>query len=656
MKKIVLFMVSSFTALAVMAQTSTVTITVKGNRSKEVLVDGNSYTVNTDISSPTAVNMPITVTGLASGQHTLEVKRSNQYNNTISSGKTTVFNLRSGYDMAITINSNGSIQQTETRIRRNSGNTYRTPMSAANFNVLLTNIQHLRSTNSKVVALNNAFNNTGNYFTVAQAVQLIGLVNSQSTRLSLAKTSYKTITNPANFTTQMNQLIVNQAGRNDLAAYVSNYNLTNTGNTGNIRTPMTDANFNALYLNAQGQWPASAKLTYLTTVFATASYYFTTAKAKQLIGVVYPENERLQLAKASYDNIVDPANFTQLYDLLSYQSSRNELAAYVSNNSYNNPRVPMTASNFNSLYLSARDQYSASAKINFISTSFANTNNYFTTTQVKQLIQLVPTENDRLVLAKSAWDNLTDPANYTQLYDLFTNANYRNNFAAFASSNGTNNGEVYTGTINEPMPDANFNALVTRISNRWGLGVKMTSLTEEFNNTSNFFTTVQTRKLIQLVSDEANRLTLGKLSYDNVVDPQNFPQLYDVFTTQASRDELDAFVRANSTGVGYVPLRIPMAGESFTSLYNTINNQYGLGAKMSSLTDVFANTNNNFTTTQARQLILLVSSETNRLQLAKSAYDNVVDPENFSQIYDIFSTQASRNELAAYVNSYSYNR
>ena len=49
-------------------------------------------------------------------------------------------------------------------------------------------------------------------------------------------------------------------------------------------------------------------------------------------------------------------------------------------------------------------------------------------------------------------------------------------------------------------------------------------------------------------------------------------------------------------------------------------------------------------------------AEYNRLALAKSSYDNIVDKENFSQLHDMFDSQASVNELNSYVNSYSYNR
>src|ERR1041385_8843012 len=93
-----------------------------------------------------------------------------------------------------------------------------------------------------------------------------------------------------------------------------------------------------------------------------------------------------------------------------------------------------------------------------------------------------------------------------------------------------------------------------------------------------------------------------------------------------------------------------MKDAEFNSVYRDVQNRFGVGAKMSALTNDFANANYYFTTAQVRQLIQLVSSESNRLQLAKDAYDNIVDQANFSQLYDLFSSR-SRNELEAYVRN-----
>jgi hypothetical protein len=391
--------------------------------------------------------------------------------------------------------------------------------------------------------------------------------------------------------------------------------------------------------------------------------------------MVNSQPSRLSLAKASYKTITDPANFSQLNDLILSQAGRTDLAAYVRNYDYNNPRsgttnpnypqVAMTDANYNSLYTRINNEWSASAKLTSLTTEFNNSNNYFTTAQTRQLIQLVSDENSRLQLAKLAYNNVVDPLNYyNQLYTLLISTSSRNELDAYVRANGNSNTGYPANNPNYPtriaMTDANFNYLYNNISNQFGFGAKMSSLTNEFNNTNNYFTTAQTRQLIQLVSDENNRLQLAKLAYNNVVDPENYySQLYTLLSSQSSRNELDTYVRANgnsNTGYPTYPTRIAMTDANFNYLYNNISNQFGLGVKMSSLTTEFNNNNNYFTTAQARQLIQLVSDEDNRLQLAKSSYDNIVDPENFSRLYDVLTTQSKRNELAEYVRAYSYNR
>ena len=99
-----------------------------------------------------------------------------------------------------------------------------------------------------------------------------------------------------------------------------------------------------------------------------------------------------------------------------------------------------------------------------------------------------------------------------------------------------------------------------------------------------------------------------------------------------------------------------MSGSSYNSIYNRVRNTWGIGAKMTALTEIFDNERYYFTVIQAKQLISLVSSEGNRLQLAKAAYGNITDPQNFNIMHDLLSSQTSKNELSNYVNTYSYNR
>jgi Ca2+-binding EF-hand superfamily protein len=417
---------------------------------------------------------------------------------------------------------------------------------------------------------------------------------------------------------------------------------------------MSNTDFTNLYNSIRNQWRSASRMTMVSDAFANTNYYFTTAQAKQLIQLMRSQNDRFTLAKASYRSITDPTNFTQMYDVLNSQSSRDQLAAYVSTYNAGSSSTAMTANRFNTIYKTALRQSTTNSRVSYIYNTFTNTNNYFTVAQARQLVQLAPDEANRLYLAKISYRSIIDRNNFSQMNALLNSQASRNELNIFVNTYDNSN-PVYTRVA---MKDADFNILYRDIQNRYGVGAKMSALSNAFANENYYFTSAQTKQLIQLVSAENNRLELAKGSYDNIVDQANFSQLYDLFS-YSSRNELEAYVRDHQGSPVYTPpvyTRTPMSNSSYTSLYNEVRNTYGFGAKMSRLTEIFANETYYFTVAQAKQLIQLVSDERNRLELAKSAYGNITDTENFNLMYDVLTSQSSKNELSIYVNTYSYNR
>jgi len=540
MKTIFLFLLSCTAAISVLAQSvSTVTINVRGNTTQSIVIDNKEFSVQNDYNTNT--NTPIVVSNLQSGQHTLQIKRADEVN-----PSSTVFTIRTGYDLQITITANGSVQLRETKWR------------------------------------------------------------------------------------------------------------VDGSNTGQYIQAMSVTDFNNLYNTIRSQWGSSKKMTLISDAFANTNYYFTTAQAKQLIQLVNSQSNRFTLTKASYRSITDPTNFAQMYDVLNSQSYRDQLAEYVSTYNAGSSSTAMTASRFNTIYQTAQRQATTNSKVSYIYNSFTNTNNYFTVSQARQLVQLAPDEANRLYLAKVSYRGIIDRTNFSQMYTVFKSQTSRNELNAFVNTYDNSN-PVYTRIA---MKEAEFNTLYRDIQNRYGVGAKMSALSNVFATANYYFTTAQTRQLIQLVSDENNRLELAKASYDNIVDQANFSQIYDIFSYN-SRNELEVYVRDHQTEPVYtqsVYTRTPMSNSSYTSLYNEVRNTYGFGAKMSRLTEIFANETYYFTVAQAKQLIQLVSDERNRLELAKSAYGNITDTENFNLMYDLLTSQSSKNELSTFVNTYSYNR
>jgi hypothetical protein len=147
-------------------------------------------------------------------------------------------------------------------------------------------------------------------------------------------------------------------------------------------------------------------------------------------------------------------------------------------------------------------------------------------------------------LAKQSYLRVTDPTNFTSLYDLFYTQAYRNDLNNYVIQNGGTGTTVQYNT-RTPMADATFSQVLQKVSNHFLPWDKVRDARDAFNNTSYYFTTSQIRQILGVIASENDRLDLAKLSWSRVTDPTNFTQLYDMFTTQASRDDLNAYVQAH---------------------------------------------------------------------------------------------------------------
>lgn len=314
------------------------------------------------------------------------------------------------------------------------------------------------------------------------------------------------------------------------------------------KTPMSSADFNGVYRNVGNQWSQAARMSAARDAFNNNSYYFSADQVRQIVGLINSEANRLELLKLAYDNITDQSNFYQLNDLLRSQASRDELDNYIRNysygDSYNSYKVAMTDYNFNQLYQNVRNQRNTSQKLSEATRVFNTSTNYFNVSQAVDIISLVSGENNRLQLAKLSLDNIVDPENFTQLYNLLTTQSAKENLDYYIRNNGYA-GSGYNYSVHTAMTDTEFSTLYNNVRKKWLPFTKYNAAVDAFSSSDNYFTTQQARQIIALLSDESNRLNLAKLAFDNIVDQQNFRQLYDLLDSQTSKDELDNYIKTN---------------------------------------------------------------------------------------------------------------
>lgn len=114
----------------------------------------------------------------------------------------------------------------------------------------------------------------------------------------------------------------------------------------------------------------------------------------------------------------------------------------------------------------------------------------------------------------------------------------RNRNGDWSDDDWYNGNDDYNNEYHQAMNGYDFNQLLHKIRNQW-FG-KLSTARDAVN--SNYFNTYQVKQILQIFSSENDKLELAKLSYRNIVDRQNFKQLYDLFS-YPSQNELDHYVR-----------------------------------------------------------------------------------------------------------------
>jgi hypothetical protein len=109
------------------------------------------------------------------------------------------------------------------------------------------------------------------------------------------------------------------------------------------------------------------------------------------------------------------------------------------------------------------------------------------------------------------------------------------------NNDGWSNGNHNNG-YNQAMNGSEFNQLVSRIRGQIFASGKLNTAKDAVNR--NYFSTAQVRQLLQLFNSDNDKLELAKSAYRNTVDQGSYYALYDVFSYQNSRDELDRYIRS----------------------------------------------------------------------------------------------------------------
>jgi hypothetical protein len=92
------------------------------------------------------------------------------------------------------------------------------------------------------------------------------------------------------------------------------------------------------------------------------------------------------------------------------------------------------------------------------------------------------------------------------------------------------------------MSDREFKNVLQAIDKEWLESNKFKSASQVVK--SNSLTTAQVEQVLMLFSFENNKLEIAKQAYINTVDKRNYSRLFDVFSFNSSKTELERYIRS----------------------------------------------------------------------------------------------------------------
>ncbi|MBE7499321.1 MAG: DUF4476 domain-containing protein [Verrucomicrobiales bacterium] len=167
---------------------------------------------------------------------------------------------------------------------------------------------------------------------------------------------------------------------------------------------------------------------------------------------------------------------------------------------------------------------------------------------------------------------------------------------------------------------------------------------------------LQVKALARKIRSEEARLEFALAAYPRTVDPENFYEVYDAFQSFSKVFRLHDRIGRLSPGEGppaggMVPA--PLSKAEWAELLRVVRKESFDNTRLAIARQVVAGARGRITSRQVREMLSSFTFEDGRLELAKVAYDSVVDPWNYHVVYDAFTFAANREKLVKYLESRS---
>lgn len=166
------------------------------------------------------------------------------------------------------------------------------------------------------------------------------------------------------------------------------------------------------------------------------------------------------------------------------------------------------------------------------------------------------------------------------------------------------------------------------------------------------FSSMQVKTIAMQFADDDARLEFALSAFPQVVDPENFYEVYDAFSRFSKVMRLHDRIRPAPIPPVAPPVHtgpVPMSDQDLKTLVVALKNEPFENGRLQLAKQAISSSRGNFLSAQVKQLIGCFAFEPGKLDLAKFAYDYTLDREMYFVVYEAFSFSSTRDELARYI-------
>jgi hypothetical protein len=164
---------------------------------------------------------------------------------------------------------------------------------------------------------------------------------------------------------------------------------------------------------------------------------------------------------------------------------------------------------------------------------------------------------------------------------------------------------------------------------------------------------LQVKAIAARLNDDTARLQFALAAYPLTVDPENFYEVYDAFSSFSKMMRLHDGIREGRRPMTPPVVQVPMivTDEDFKGMMKALRAESFDQTRGKIARQILSTSQRRFLSRQIKQMLDGFDFENNKLELAKFAYDFVADREMYFLVNESFDFDASKQNLARYIES-----